>query len=558
MPSALAVSLAVLILLHAPLSVAYAPPDTVGTEKAMAAQIEDSIGGHYKADRPGATVIVTKDGATVFRKAYGMADVAKRQAMDAAMSLRLGSITKQFTAVGILMLAEQGKLSVTDEITRFLPDYPTQGKKITIEHLLTHTSGIQSFTGRRGYMATIAQDVSVEQMIDRFKNDPMQFEPGSRYAYNNSGYFLLGAIIEKVSGQPYAKFLEQRIFVPLAMDQTAYEGHERGKGAHAVGHSKALSSFGPSAPISMTQPYAAGSLVSSVDDLARWEAAVAGGKLLKAASWKQAFTPYKLSTGAITGYGYGWHIGKLNGSVRISHGGSINGFSAYALRLPEKKLFVAVLSNTDSGLANPEFIAMKAAAVAMGQPFPERKPITVAQDMLKKYVGMYKIDDKSTRTIRHEDGKLSMQRTGRGRSPLMAYKENGFFLPDSLATIEFVLNAKGDVTSLAMTDDADPVAHARTADQPLKHQVVKIATANFDAYLGRYQLWAGFEIEVKRDGDRFVALATGQEPLEMLPISDSTFVLKAVDAELKFEKTADGGMQLVLSQNGRKMPGKRI
>lgn len=142
--------------------------------------------------------------------------------------------------------------------------------------------------------------------------------------------------------------------------------------------------------------------------------------------------------------------------------------------------------------------------------------------------------------------------------PLTAYKEHGFFLPDSLATIEFVLNAKGEVTSLTLTDDADPVAHARTGEQPLERQVVKIAIATFDAYLGRYQLWPGFEIEVKRDGDRFVALAPGQEPIEMLPISDSTFLMKAVDAELKFEKTADGGMQLVLSQNGRKMPGKRI
>lgn len=559
MPRLSAVSLAVLLLFPASFPVAHAAAATAAADTTLAARIDATISGYYKADEPGATVIVTRGGATVFRKAYGMADTANQQALDAAMTLRLGSITKQFTAVAILMLAEEGKLALTDEITRFLPDYPIQGKKITVEHLLTHTSGIQSYTGKPAYAETMDKDFTVNQMIDSFKSDPMLFAPGERFAYNNSGYFLLGAIIEKVSGQSYARFLEQRIFLPLGMTHTAYEGSERTKGPRAAGHSKGDAGFGPARPLSMTQPYAAGSLASSVDDLARWEAAIAGGKLLKAASWKNAFTPYKLTNGKSTGYGYGWEIGKLNGAEKIAHGGGINGFSTYALRVPEKKVFVAVLSNTESGRTHPEMVATKVAALAIGKPFPDFKAITVAPEVLETYVGVYTIDKENSRTIRLEDGKLSMQRTGRERFPLMAYKENGFFFADSLATLEFVRNAKGEVTSLQMTiDGGDPVAHARTGDTPLERTAVKIAPATFDAYLGRYELAPGFVLEVKRDGEKMVAQGTGQPAIEILPLSDTVFFSTMVDAELHFEKNADGVVRLVLNQGGRKMPGKRM
>lgn len=559
MPRLSAISLAVLLLLPASFTVVHAATATAAADKTLAAKIDASIGGYYKADEPGATVIVTRDGATVFRKAYGMADTANKQVMDAAMTLRLGSITKQFTAVAILMLADEGKLALTDDITRFLPDYPTQGKKITIEHLLTHTSGIQSYTGKPAYMETMAMDFTVNQMIDGFKNDPMLFAPGERFDYNNSGYFLLGAIIEKISGQSYAKFLEQRIFIPLGMTHTAYEGNERSKGLRAAGHSKGEAAYGPAMRLSMTQPYAAGSLVSSVDDLARWENAIAAGKLLKAASWKKAFTPYTLTNGKSTGYGYGWEIGSLNGASKIAHGGGINGFSTYALRVPEKKVFVAVLSNTESGGTQPQMVATKVAAIAIGKPFPEHKAVTVAPEVLQEYVGVYTIDDKNTRTIRLEDGKLTMQRTGRERLPLTAYKENAFFFQDSLATLEFVRDAKGDVTALAMTNDGgDPLIQARTAAKPVERTAVKIAAATFDSYLGRYQLAPGFLIEVKRDGDKMVAQGTGQPAFEIFPLSETTFFAKVVDAEFHFERAADGAMQLVLNQGGRKMPGKRI
>jgi CubicO group peptidase (beta-lactamase class C family) len=216
-----------------------------------------------------------------------LADLAQQRPLTPDTVLRIASLTKQFTATAILMLVDEGKIKLDDDITAYLPDYPTKGKKITIEHLLTHTSGIVSFTSKPDL--DLAKEYTVQQMIDSFKNDPLEFEPGSRYKYNNSGYFLLGAIIEKVSGKTYDKFVEERIFVPLGMTRTAYEGHERTKAERAQGYMHSEQGFVPSAVMSMSVPYAAGALVSTVDDLARWDAAVSSGKLLKASSWHRAF-----------------------------------------------------------------------------------------------------------------------------------------------------------------------------------------------------------------------------------------------------------------------------
>lgn len=420
-----------------------------------AKQIDAALSPYFKPDAPGGSVIVVKDGKTIFRKGYGMADVAKGIPMDAGAQHRIGSVTKQFTSTAILMLAEEGKLSLDDDITKFLPDYPANGKKITIEHLLTHTSGIVSYTGKKTFRASIAQDLTPAAMIDTFKNDPLEFEPGARYAYNNSGYFLLGAIIEKVTGMPYAKFVEQRIFVPLGMQDTAYEGHERGKAPRAAGHTKTPAGYGPSAQISMTLPYAAGSIVSTVDDLARWDAAITSGKLLKAASWQKAFTSYQTTDGKITNYGYGWHTRTLQGSPAVNHGGGIPGFSSHVIRLPQERVYVAVLRNNDRDPVSSEVIASRAAAIAIGKPIPEFKPVALAPEKLADMVGKYRIDEKSVRSFVLEDGKLLTQRDDRPKSEIIAYGADRFFVPDSLVRMQFVRDGAGKVNAVTVYQNDD-------------------------------------------------------------------------------------------------------
>lgn len=559
MPKLSAVCVAVFALLGAPAVHAQeAPGAAQGAQSAQstAARLDALVSASYKPTEPGATVIVVKDGKTLLRKGYGIADTSGMKPMDPGMVLRLGSITKQFTAVAILMLAEEGKLSLTDDLTRFFPDYPTRGKTITVEHLLTHTSGIASYTSRPDYPLTMGRDVTVAQMIDSFKNAPLDFEPGSAYRYNNSGYFLLGAIIEKVSGMPYAKFLEQRIFVPLGMKDTAYEGFERSSTAHAAGHTPGPKGFERAAPLSMTQPYAAGSLVSTVDDLARWDAAITQGRLLKPASWQRAFTSYTLADGKPTGYGYGWQIAQLQGAPTVAHGGGINGFSTYALRLPEQKVFVAVLSNADGGLANPGVVASKAAAIAIGKPFREFKEIALDAATLDRYVGVYEVEKGVTRTFKREGGVLVMQRSGRPPMRLKAFSQNGFYLPEGFDWFEFALDGKGKAGSVTQYADGREMKQPRIGDAPAERSAVKIASAVYDKRVGRYQLAPGFILELTRDGDRYYAQATGQGKLEIFAQDENVFFARAIEAEVRF----DGGdsSYLVLHQNGQQIRAPRL
>ena len=553
-----AVAVAVILLSNPMLAQAQQPATKASAVQPLAARLDALFKPQYKADDPGATVIVVKNGKTVFRKAYGAADVAAKTPLTPGTVLRLGSITKQFTAVAILMLAEEGKLALNDPITRFFPDYPTQGKVITVEHLLTHTSGIVSYTGKSGYVATMGKDFTVAQMIDGFRNDPLEFEPGTQFSYNNSGYFLLGAIIERVSGTSYASFLEQRIFTPLGMKDTAYEGVERSSAPRAIGYSAQEKGFAPAQPLSMSQPYAAGALVSTVDDLAKWDAAIASGKLLKPASWKMAFTSYKLSPEKSTDYGYGWGVGTLQGAPMVDHGGGINGFRTHALRLPQQKIFVAVLSNADSGNANPEVLAKKAAALAIGKPFMEPKEFKLDAKALDAFTAVYDIDGKEKRTFTSRDGKLMMARGDRSPAALTPYSKDGFFFPGTLARFEFELDAQGKVSHVTVDNAGERTRNERIGDAPAEREAVKIDNAGFDARAGAYQLAPQLTITVSREGERYYAQATGQRKIEIFPASQDVFFSRDVNAELRFEQAADGAPVAVLHQNGQATRGTRL
>jgi len=431
----------------------------------LEAQLDAKLAPMFKSGAPGAAVIVMRDGETVFRKAYGLADVDKKVPLQADMQLRLGSITKQFTAVAILMLAEQGKLSLQDDITRFVPDYPTKGKSITIHQLLQHKSGIHNYTAMRSFWSVAHKDMSVAQMIDFFKNEPLDYAPGERWAYSNSGYFLLGAVIEKASGMRYADFIAQNIFEPLGMVDTAYEGAERSAKRRIPGYRGGFfSGYSLADQISMSLPYAAGALVSTVDDLARWDAAISAGKLLTAESWKQAFTPCTLPDAAACNYGFGWTIGKLRGHQEVAHGGDIPGFNGYVIRLPDDKVFVAVLSNGERSLLNSEVVAQQAAAIALGDPFPERKVIALAPEALDAFVGTYKLADNSTRTVRRKGAILTWQREGRPATDLKPYESTSFFVEGTMNSVEFRRDAGGKVTSLLMQQTIGDQVAERIAD----------------------------------------------------------------------------------------------
>ena len=313
----------------------------LASQSAMSSELSDRIdrivAAHTAPGAPGLAVIVSRNGEVLHRKAYGLANVAQAQPMRPEMVFRIGSVTKQFTAAAIMLLVEEGKLAVTDRITAHLPDYPEHG--ITIEHLLTHTSGIPNYTEKPGFGKIAAEQRDRAGMIALFRNDALEFAPGTRYKYSNSGYFLLGAIIEKASGQSYSAFLRSRIFKPLEMRSTGYGDNEVTEVARAAGHGKTSDGY------NMEWPYAAGAVTSNIDDLARWGDAVRSRKLLREDSWRRIFQPASLADGTSSPYGYAWHLGVSPHGARWHHGGGIPGFRTETVLLPEHGIYIAVLCN---------------------------------------------------------------------------------------------------------------------------------------------------------------------------------------------------------------------
>jgi D-alanyl-D-alanine carboxypeptidase len=422
-------------------------------DKDRLAQIDAILTERYKSTDPGAVVIIAKDGVPLLRKAYGLADVEKNVALTPADVFRIGSITKSFTAMAILLLEDEGKLSVDDDIKRFLPDYPATAKKITIAHLLAHTSGVAIYTDPpHGRMAAAMK--TTDEVINLIKNAPVINAPGEQYVYNNSGYYLLGAIIEKASGISYADFLAKRIFTPLAMHNTAVEGRERGA-KRVAGYRDEAGKFSLAPDISSVMTYAAGGMVSTADDLLRWHNAIRQEKILKPATWKRTFTPQLLNSGKPVEYGYGWVLRQFRGQVMQEHGGVVAGFQAMQIMLVQDKLSVIFLTNQQTRQNASRRIGEQIAAITIGKPFVERKPIDMADDMLVQFEGIYQMDGKPTRTVTRVNKQLRLQ-SGNSQSMMLPYADNAFFNADATYThFRFEKNRDGKVSAMIRIDSGD-------------------------------------------------------------------------------------------------------
>ncbi|MGD2218433.1 MAG: serine hydrolase domain-containing protein [Gemmatimonadales bacterium] len=438
------------------------------TATAVAAeQYEEVLIGAYPADEPGAAALVARNGEVEFLEASGMASLELGVPLEVDMVFEIGSITKQFTAVAIMMLVEEGKLSLDDPMTKFLPDYPEYGDAITVEHLLTHTSGIVSYTGIPGYMdQEIRKDLTVQELIDVFKDLPVEFEPGERFKYNNSAYVLLGAVIESASGMTYADFIQERIFDCLGMKDSYYGSHSRMIPRRAPGHGGEPGAWTNADFLSMTQPYSAGALMMTVEDLFRWNQALYGGELISEESLERMTTPYVLNSGDSTGYGYGLAPREVRGRRAVGHGGGINGYLSDSFYLPEEDVFVAVFSNSTGSLAGPNLVAGKLGAIAIGDPYPVWKEIVLDEAALRRFAGVYQIDENTQRVVTVEDGQLYTQRGDGAKLRAYPSSENHFFYKHSLSHFEFVVEG-GETHMLMYQGGADEAERAvRVADAP--------------------------------------------------------------------------------------------
>ncbi|MBE8725626.1 serine hydrolase domain-containing protein [Flavobacterium hungaricum] len=309
-------------------------------------KIDSLIPARFKSENPGAVFLAVKKGKIIYRKAFGMADLEMNVKMKPEFVFEIGSMTKQFTAFSILILAEQGKLKLEDEITKFIPDYPTNGNRITIHHLLTHTSGIKDFTSMKSIKNIAREDLSPKELVDFFKNEPVDFKPGEEYKYCNSGYVLLGFIIEIVSGKTYEDFLSENIFKKAGMQNTYYASHDKIIKNRVSGY-RGKEVYSNANYISFSIPYASGAIMSNVDDLLKWQNAIDNNTVLGSVFTQKAFTNYQLNNGTYIDYGYGWHLEKVKNKTVREHGGSIFGFKSMGVYVPEEQLYVVGLSNCD-------------------------------------------------------------------------------------------------------------------------------------------------------------------------------------------------------------------
>ena len=526
-------------------------------DKQLTAKFDQLLSEQFKTGETGAAALVSRKGQIIYKKAFGMANMELNIPMQPDNVFRIGSISKQFTAVAILQLMEQGKLNLQDDITKFIPDYPTHGHKITIEHLLTHTSGIQSYTGMKEFGTISRLDKTPEELIAFFKNQPMEFAPGTKWNYNNSGYFLLGYIIEKLSGKTYPEYVEENIFKPLGMTNSFYGSDSRIIKNRAAAYSKNEKGFINAEPLSMTLPYAAGSLQSTVEDLYKWNQAVQGYKLVKKESLDKAFTSYILADGKKTGYGYGWGLGNLQGSQTIEHGGGIPGFLTQGIYLPKEDVFVAVFSNCDCN--GPEDVAVKLGALAIGKPF-EYKEINADTIAMKQVTGVYEMagnDEK--RDITFADGKLYSQRNRNAKLNIKPYEKDKYFFESMMNTIEFLRNNSGVVEKLIFKGREEQSIWMKT-DKPLPVIIeIDVDTRILDTYVGEYELGPNFILTVTRDKNQLITQATGQGKIEIFAESETKFFVKVMDAQLEFIKDVSGKVEkLILTQGGRKMDAKKI
>jgi len=421
----------------------------------------DQIAQTYVANKQFmGSVLVARGTEVLFNKGYGSANLEWQIPNTPTTKFRLGSVTKQFTAASILLLEERGKLKVEDPVKKYIPDAPAAWDKMTIFHVLTHTAGIPNFTSFPDYQSSEPFATTPEKLVARFRDKPLEFEPGERMNYSNSGYVLLGYLIERVSGQSYERFLQENIFTPLAMKDSGYDSNSAVIARRAAGYAPSPNGPVNAGFIHMSIPFAAGALYSTTEDLLRWEQGLFGGKLLSAASLKKMTTPFK------NDYAFGLTVMKVNGRNWISHNGGIEGFNTLVAYEPENKLAVVVLGNLNG--AAPQDIGMKLAALAQGDTVTlqtERKELTLDPKVLARFVGAYEMGPGVNMLITLNNSQLMSKLGNQQAIAIFPESETKFFVKVVDAQLEFSGNdSQGRATLLTLHQNGRDTAAKRLDD----------------------------------------------------------------------------------------------
>jgi CubicO group peptidase (beta-lactamase class C family) len=550
-----------------------------------AVKIDQLISLHQKYDQFNGSVLVADNGKVIFKKGFGLANMEWNIPNATDTKFRLGSITKQFTATLILQLVEQGKIKLDGKLIDYLPDYRKDtGTKVTIHNLLSHTSGIPSYTSLPGFFQNVSRNpFTVDDFIKKYASGDLEFEPGTKFVYDNSGYFLLGAIIEKVTGKPYEQVLKENIFDPVGMKNSGYDHWNTIISKRATGYTQTARGYETAPYLDMSIPYAAGSLYSTVEDLYLWDQALYGDKILSAKSKELMFTPN------LSNYGYGFVMTKATLAPPtklvvpvIQHSGGINGFNTLLVRMVNEKRLIVLLDNAEHGQYLNKIVE-GIMSVLYDQPYdmPKRSIARVLMNSVQvkdvaSAIQEYRALKTGTTAAEYDFSEAELNRLG---YQLLQAKKVADAIEIFKLNVEMFLQSGNAYDSLGeayMThgdkdlaianykkslelDPKNTNATAKIAELTGEQKEVKVDPKIYDSYAGEYQLAPTATLTITNDNGRLMAQITGQEKFELFPSSETDYYLKVVSARVTFVKDEQGKvMELILTQGGRKTTAKKV
>lgn len=408
-------------------------------------RMDQVVRASVAAEEFSGSVLVARDGEILLDRGYGFANREWSIPNDGDTKFRLGSVTKQFTAVAIMVLSERGLVDLDAPVKTYLTDAPAAWDGVTIRHLLTHTSGVPSFTDFDGYGALKTLPATIDSLIARFRDRSLEFQPGEGWTYSNSGYVLLTAVVEKASGKSYTDFVTENLFQPLGMTDSGYDSHAAILPHRASGYAPTARGIVNADYIDMSIPQGAGALYSTTRDLLKWEQGLFGGRLLTPESLTLLTTPVR------NRYAFGLVVTEAGGNTTIAHSGGIEGFNTHLAYDPARRMTVIVLGNLNG--PGPDQVAGSLMALARGDTVTlpnERQAVVVAPELLRAYEGVYELAPTFAITISVVDGKLMAQATGQQAFELHAESDSRFFLTVVDAQITFTRDASGAVIGLIL------------------------------------------------------------------------------------------------------------
>jgi CubicO group peptidase (beta-lactamase class C family) len=392
---------------------------------------------------------------------YGFAEVEHGAVAGTNTMFRIGSVTKQFTAAAIMRLVEEGKIELDADIRTYLPDYPTQGHVVTVRNLLTHTGGMKSYTGVPEFWKEGAMhELPADELLAYGQDEPYEFEPGARFAYNNTGYYLLGVIIEKVTGTPYREHI-RTLLDPAGLEKIRYDSNTEVIRERAQGYRVEDGQLVNDAVLGMSNPGAAGGLLATAAALVEWQMALTRGEIVSPESYEAMTTPYMLPDGSSTGYGFGLNVGEFEGHRTVRHGGGIFGFNSVLAYYPDEQIHIAVISNCE-GLRAQDFEKLVARA-ALGIEAEENPGVPLAAGQRPRYEGTYDLVGSGLKVRVFTVGEdLMAQASGQPSFRLVHDGDGAFHASfDESVTLEFAADGEGPIPSFVLTQSGRQITGQR-------------------------------------------------------------------------------------------------